>query len=294
MIFIRYEGTVYRPPSEFDSLIIQATLGCPHNKCSFCNMYKDRNFKIKPLYEIKEDLDIAKDAYGNTIEKIFFGDGNTILMKTKDLIELFLYSRDLFPNLKSITLYGSVQYINLKTLDELKKLKEAGLTRIHTGMESGDNDVLTLMSKGFNQEELIKAGQMVKKANIELSLYYIVGVGGRKHSKNHAINSAKAFNAINPDFIRFRTILPFKDTPLYKMYQNNEFELLNAHEALHETKLLVESLNNIDSHLISDHISNFWQVHGKFPHSKDNILEELDYALSLDLSQFRKPENGSL
>lgn len=291
---IKYEGTVYRPPSEYDSLIIQATLGCPHNQCNFCNMYRDRKFQIRKLDEIKKDLHYAKGKYGDSIEKIFFADGNTILMKTKDLLDLLNYSNELFPNLKRITMYGSAQYINLKTLDEFKQLKEAGLTRIHSGMESGDDEVLILINKGFYSQEMIKAGQLVKEANIELSLYYIVGIGGKKYSQIHALNSAKVVNQINPDYIRLRTFIPFKGTTLYEMYKNNEFQLLNAHEALNETKILVKSLKNIDSYLISDHISNYCKVKGKFPCEKESILEELNHALSLDLSNFRNPEKGTL
>lgn len=295
MIFIiKYEGTIYRPPSEYDSLIIQATIGCPHNKCNFCNMYKDRKFHIKKLEEIKKELDYVKSKYGNSIEKIFFGDGNTILMKTVDLIDLLNYSNKLFPNLKRITMYGSAQYINLKTSDEIKQLKAAGLTRIHSGMESGDDEVLTLINKGFNSTEMIKAGQLIKDAGIELSLYYIVGIGGKKYSEQHAINSAKVINEINPDFIRLRTFIPFKGTVLHDMYKNNEFQLLNAHEAIRETKLLVHRLKGIKSSLLSDHISNHWKVKGEIPYNKENILKELDYALSLDISIFRSPEKGTL
>lgn len=257
-------------------------------------MYKDRRFIIRPLKEIKEDLLAAKAHYGNTIEKIFFSDGNTILMKTKDLIEILNYSHELFPSLKRITMYGSSQYINLKSLDELKELNKAGLTRLHSGMESGDNEVLTLINKGVTSDEIIKAGKLIKRANIELSLYYIVGVGGYKLSNQHAINSAKVLNEINPDFIRLRTFIPFKNTPMYNMYKENKLKLLNPYEALNETKLLVENLEGIDSNLVSDHISNHWNVSGRMPQDKQNMLEEIDYALSLDISNFRSPETGRL
>lgn len=295
MIFIiKHKGTIYRPPSEYDSLIVQATIGCPHNKCNFCNMYKDRKFRIRKLEEIKEELNYAKINYGSSVEKIFFGDGNTILMKTEHLIDLLNYSNKLFPNLKRITMYGSVQYINLKTLDEFKTLKKAGLTRIHSGMESGDDEVLKLINKGFSSKEIIKAGQQVKHSDIELSLYYIVGIGGTELSYKHAVNSAKVINEINPDFIRLRTFIPFKDTPMHRMYKNNEFQLLNPHEALNETRILVKELKEVNSYLFSDHISNYWKVNGKFPCDKEIILKELDYALNLDLSNFRNPERGSL
>ncbi len=165
-------------------------------------------------------------------------------------------------------MYGSAQYINLKSLDEFIKLKKAGLTRIHCEMESGDNNVLKLMNKGFTKEGMSKAGNLIKRSNIELSLYYIVGLGGTDLSEQHAINSAKLMNEINPDFIRLRTLIPFKNTSLYKLYIENNFKILNAHEALKETKLFVKTLDNIDSHFLSDHMSNYCNVNEKFPEDK--------------------------
>lgn len=152
---MRYKGTVYRPPSEGNSLIIQATIGCPHNQCSFCNMYKDAQFRIRSVDEIKKDLEMAKEYYGDLIETVFFADGNTILMKTKDLIEIFEYTRALFSKVHRITIYGSAKYILLKSVDELRQLRAAGLKRLHSGMESGDDAVLNLLNKGATADEVI-------------------------------------------------------------------------------------------------------------------------------------------
>lgn len=294
MIQIRYEGVIYRPPSEFDSLIIQATIGCPHNKCNFCGMYKDRSFKIRPIQEIMKDLKKARARYGDTVKNIFFSDGNTILMKTKDLLALLNYCHELFPKLKRVTMYGSAQYIVLKTLDELIQLQEAGLARLHCGMESGNDMVLKYMNKGFTRDTMARAGKLVKKAGIELSLYYIVGLGGVEMSEAHAIDSGSLINQINPDFIRLRTLIPQETTPLYEDFNKNKFQLLTAHQALKETKILVKTLDNIDSEFLSDHTSNFHKVNGKFPKDKEKILQELDYALGLDKSHFRSPAIGNL
>ena len=257
-------------------------------------MYSEINFRIRSLEDIIKDLEVGKDQHGKDVESIFFGDGNTILMKTKDLLKLLDYCKELFPKLKRVTMYGSAQYINLKSLDELIKLNKAGLSRIHCGMESGDNNVLKLINKGFTRREMSKAGNLIKEANIELSLYYIVGLGGTDLSENHAINSATLINEINPDFIRLRTLMPFKNTPLYKLYIENNFKILNAHEALKETKLFVKTLDNINSHFLSDHISNYCNVGGKLPEDKEEIIKQLDYALSLDCSSFRSPTLGIL
>ena len=136
---MRYEGTIFRPPSEAGSLLIQATVGCPHNKCTFCSMYKNTRFRVRSVEDIKEDLVTARDYYGPFVESVFFPDGNTIIMNTAQLEEIFRFTRELFPELQRITIYGSARFVNKKGLEELKRLKEAGLTRIHMGMDSGDD-----------------------------------------------------------------------------------------------------------------------------------------------------------
>ena len=291
---MRYEGMVYRPPSEANSLIIQATVGCPHNRCAFCCMYRESKFKIRPVSEIKEDLEMARDYYGDGVRSVFFADGNTIVMKTKDLVEIFRYAGEVFPRLERITVYGSARFIVKKTVDELKALRNAGLKRIHSGMESGDDEVLALITKGTGRDGVIRAGLMVKEAGIELSEYIIVGVGGKELSKQHAINSTLALNEINPDFIRLRTFMPAGGTEMRQLYKSGEFEILSPHEALKETRLFVEQLQGIESWLYSDHVSNYWDVHGKLPGDREKMLREIDYALTLPEAGFRNPEQVQL
>jgi len=291
---VRYEGTIYRPPSEAGSLIIQATVGCPHNRCRFCRMYKDKKFKIRPVREIKEDLDMARDFYGPGVRRVFFADGNTILMKTNDLVEIFQHTRRLFPGLERITVYGSARYIVLKTIDELRELKNAGLTRVHSGMESGDDRVLRLIDKGTTSRQIIEAGLLLKSAGIELSEYYMVGVGGRELWRDHALNSARVLSQINPDFIRLRTFMPYPGTPMHDAYKRGEFGLLSPHEALRETRLFIENLEGIDSQVLSDHISNYCNVEGRLPGDRGRMLRQIDCALTMDEKDFRDPEEAYL
>jgi radical SAM superfamily enzyme YgiQ (UPF0313 family) len=291
---MRYEGMVYRPPSEANSLIIQATVGCPHNRCAFCSMYRESKFRIRPVAEIKEDLQMARDYYGDGVRSVFLADGNTIVMKTRELVEIMEYARELFPQLGRITMYGSAKFILKKTVGELRELRQAGLARIHTGMESGDDQVLTFINKGTDREGIIRAGQMVKEAGIEQSEYIIVGVGGRTMSRQHALGSASALNAINPEFIRLRTFMPAKGTPMHALYKGGEFELLSPHEALREVRLLVEHLEGIDSAFYSDHVSNYWDVQGQLPRDKEKMLAQIDYALTLPDASFRDPARVQL
>jgi radical SAM superfamily enzyme YgiQ (UPF0313 family) len=291
---LRYEGTVYRPPSEAHSLLIQATIGCPHNKCTFCTMYKDTRFRLRPVHEIKEDLDMARDYYGEGIHSLFFPDGNTIIMKTDQLEEIFLYARQLFPKLQRITVYGSARFVNKKSLEDLQRLKAAGLTRVHTGMESGDDVTLEKIKKGVTSAEIIEAGLKLKQAGIQTSEYYLVGIGGLERTREHALESARVLSAISPDFIRLRTFVPVPNTPLYKDYHQGRFQLLSPHQALHEVRLLVENLECDNSILLSDHVSNYWDVQGIIPRDRQEMLAQIDYALQIDESRFRPPEISRL
>jgi radical SAM superfamily enzyme YgiQ (UPF0313 family) len=290
---MRYEGMVYRPPSEAGSLLIQCTIGCPHNKCTFCPMYKGTAFRIRPVEEIKEDLRTAREYYGDKVETIFLPDGNTILMKTSQLLEILACARELFPRLKRVTSYGSARFINLKPAEDLRLLREAGLNRIHSGMESGDDTVLASVQKGATAAEIIEAGIKVKAAGMELSEYVLIGIGGRERSREHAVASAAVLNAINPDFIRLRTYIPIPGTPLYDDYRRGRFGLLSPHEALRETALFIGNLD-VTSQLYSDHNSNYAYVNGRLPEDKPAMLAVIDELLAMPETAFRPPEAGGL
>ncbi|MGE5396145.1 MAG: radical SAM protein [Chitinophagales bacterium] len=291
---MRYEGTVYRPPSEANSLLIQATIGCPHNKCTFCSMYKGTRFRIRSLEDIKADIIMAHDYYGPIVRSVFFPDGNTIIMKTDDLIHIFEFTRKVFPLVERITLYGSARFVCKKSLEDLQRLHEAGLNRIHMGMESGDDVTLAAINKGTTASQIIHAGQKVRGAGIQLSEYYLVGIGGVQRSQEHALESARVLSAINPDFIRLRTFVPVPGTPLYRDYTEGRFNLLTAHQALLETRTLIENICCDGSMLLSDHISNYWNIHGQLPFDKDKMLQEIIHALTFDEELFRPPHLSAL
>ncbi|MGI6649229.1 MAG: radical SAM protein [Bacillota bacterium] len=282
---MRYEGAIFRPPSEAGSLLIQATIGCPHNRCTFCGLYKKKKFRIRPVAEIKEDLWMARDTYGNGIRTIFFPDGNSIVLKTAELIEIFEFAQQLFPHLERITIYGSARFLLRKSLDDLKALRQAGLGRIHSGMESGDDEVLRRIQKGATADQIIEAGCRVKEAGIELSEYLLIGIGGRELSQQHALGSARVLNAIDPDFIRVRTYTPVPKTPLGQEYLAGSFQLPSPHEAIKELRLILENLKTTGLFL-SDHISNYANINGKLPEDKEKMLQILDYALTIDESKF--------
>ena len=285
-IAMRYEEPVYRPPSEADSLLIQATIGCPHNKCTFCGMYKGKKFSIRPVADIKDDILAARNLYSpESIRSLFFPDGNTIIMKTKELEEIFHFACETFPELERITLYGSAKFLKFKSLEDLKRLHQAGLKRIHKGLESGNDEILKTIQKGADSRLMAATGQRVKAAGIELSEYVLVGIGGKEMWRAHALDTARVLNEINPDFIRLRTWVPVPAAPLYKDYKTGVFKLLSPHEALQETRLLLENLK-VTSLFLSDHISNFLNIAGHLPRDKAKMLKRIDEGLKMDESCF--------
>lgn len=284
---MRYEGPIYRPPSEANSLLVQATVGCPHNRCTFCMVYKNGpRYKVRPVKEIKEDMQEAADDYGQHIRTLFFPAGNTIAMKTPDLAEICRFGRKVFPNLERITVYGSSQYIHKKGPEEMKELAEAGLSRIHVGMESGDDVILKQLLKGTNSQQQIEASQMALEAGITLSLYVILGIGGRSRSDSHARETARVLNQISPHFIRLRTFVPKRNTSLLQDVLDGTFEMMSPHEVLRETEMLVEALE-VDSFLASDHYTNYINIEGRLPDAKGQMLEQIRLARQKDESQFR-------
>ncbi|MBW2219296.1 MAG: radical SAM protein [Deltaproteobacteria bacterium] len=284
---MRYEGPIYRPPSEADSLLIQATVGCPHNKCSFCMVYKKGpRFKVRSVPEICADIDEALDLYGVNVRSIFFPAGNTIAMPTGDLAAICSHSEKKFPVLQRMTVYGSSHYIVQKGLPDIRLLREAGLSRIHVGLESGDDTILKRVKKGTNAKEQIQAGQIVKQAGMQLSEYVILCLGGTERSTEHALKTAEAINAIEPDFLRLRTLVPKINTLLLHQINKGLFQLLSPHQVLQEIRLLIENLS-ISTVLTSDHYTNYLNLSGKLPEDKERLMEQVDQALTWDTSRFR-------
>ena len=282
-----FEGPIYRPPSEADSLLIQATVGCPHNRCTFCMVYKDGiRFKIRSVEAIKADLKEARGLYGPGVKTLFFPAGNTIAMPTEPLCEICRFARETFPALDRITVYGSSQYIHQKGPEDLKKLSAAGLSRIHVGLETGDDALLKKVRKGTVAAQQVSAGKWVMAAGIQLSLYVILGIGGQDRTTEHATETVRVLNAIDPDFIRLRTFVPKVNTPLLEDVRSGTFRMLGPHGVLRETRHLIENLS-VSSQLTSDHYTNYINLDGKLPEAKPDLLRQLDAASQRDEASFR-------
>ncbi len=275
-----YEGSLYRPPSEAYSLIVQATIGCSHNKCTFCSMYKDKNFRIRNIEEILQDFKIGRERYKH-VERIFIADGNALFMKTEDLSRILVYIKDNFPECERVGIYGSPKSILAKSPKELKILKDLGLGIIYLGIETGSEKILSLINKGVTRDEMIKAGKKVVDSGIKLSVTLIAGIGGKAYSKEHSIESAKILNEIQPDYIGLLTLIVEEASDLYKDIKNGNFTLLSPLESLEESKKLIEGLELKNTMFRSNHASNYVFLKGNLPEDKELILSQIEEGLQI-------------
>lgn len=279
MTVYEYDYPLYRPPSEAYSLIIQATLGCSQNKCTFCSMYKSKKFTIKPLEQIKKEIDFFR-IYVKKAERIFLADGDALIMPMKILKEIFIYINEKFPEAERISLYGSPKSILLKTPEELLELKNLGLGLIYLGVESGSDKILSSVKKGVSREEIITAGKKVKKVGIPLSVTAIAGLGGKENSIEHAVETASLISEINPDYFGVLTLMLEEGTELLEEYKKGNFIPLSSSEILEETKLMIKNINVKEKCIFrSNHASNYVSLKGTLPYEKENILKTIDSAL---------------
>jgi radical SAM superfamily enzyme YgiQ (UPF0313 family) len=287
-----YDFPPFRPPNEANSALIRITRGCPWNRCEFCAMYKHLKFESKPLQEVKEDVEKARQIYG-VADTIFLGDSDNLVHK--DLPEIVEFIQKTFPETQRITTYARAKTIIHRKMEFLKAVRKAGLDRLHLGLESGDEVVLERLSKGAKPKEMIQAGKKAKAAGFEVSFYVLSGAGGKDRWREHAKNSAKVLNAAQPDFIRLRTLTIQHRTPLDEKFREGKFILTPALERLEEVKLFLETLEVQDCFLASDHLTNYlWAgstiiyrgVAGALPENKEHMLARvqasIDYILSSD------------
>ncbi len=276
---MRYEGTVYRPPSEAYSLIIQATIGCSHNKCNFCSMYKEKNFRIRPVEEVIEDLHIARNLY-KKVEKIFLADGDALMISMEKLRIILKAIREIFPECQRVGIYGSPKSILIKSIEDLKELRDLGIGIVYLGIESGSDKILKEVNKGVTSQEIIIAGKKVKDCEIKLSVTLISGLGGKENIEEHGLKSALVISQINPDYLGFLTLMIEPDTKLYDKVQNGDFKLLNPQEVMEEMKIFIENVNVENTVFRSNHASNYVSLKGTLPLDKEKILNTINNALN--------------
>lgn len=275
---MKYEGAVYRPPGEWRSFLLQATIGCSHNACTFCGMYKDKEFRIRPLDEILADIDETA-AQARSYDKIFICDGDAIAMPMEHLLTILEKLKASFPNVRLISTYAGPQSTLSKTPEELKTLAQAGLGRAYLGIESGDDRVLRDTCKGVSRDEMLLAGQRIVESGMELWGIILVGLGGRSRSNEHITATADIINQMKPQHLSAMTYTPVPGTRLYQDVVSRKFEVLDAEECLMETRTLLENIKIDNIHFTSDHASNYLPLKGTISRETPRLIGMIDEAL---------------
>ncbi len=317
-----------RPPSEANSLLLQITEGCTWNRCKFCELYKHEGFKAFTVESIKRDIDvmaeyaeIAKDYQRedgswnkkaaleklnrmtreekncyylvyrwlvNGGENVFLQDGNSLAVKTERVLEVLRYLREKLPSIQRVTTYGRAETLSKISVEQYKELKAAGLDRIHSGFESGSDRVLDLINKGVTSEQEIIAGKNIRESGIELSVYFMPGIGGKALSRENAMETARVVREINPDFIRIRTAVIKEGTELWRDYLNGSYKLCSENEKLTEIKLLIENTKDCTGILASDHIINLLQeIEGKLDTDQQKMRSVIEKYFNMPESEQR-------
>ncbi len=317
---VAHEQGPIRPPNEANSLLLRLTRNCPWNRCLFCPVYKGEKFSRRSLEEIKNDIDNIDQAVkrlitisqengmGGTVnrdlvaqvharhpellpvaywqyhrgETVFLQDADSIQLPVEQLVEILELLKEKFPGIKRITTYARSRSLLRRSVEELTRLKEAGLSRVHVGLESGNDKVLDFMKKGVNGPQQVEAGTRVKEAGLTLSEYVILGLGGRSLWREHAVDTARVLNEINPDYIRVRTLAIHPASPLYEKLKQGEFTPLDDDGVIREESLFLEQLRGIESAFYSDHILNLLEeVNGRFPQDKGRMQAVINRYLSM-------------
>lgn len=287
---MRYEGNIFRPPSEARSYILQCTVGCTHNRCTFCAMYKDKKYRVRSMEEIKTDIRMAKHYYGD-LEKVFLADGDALAMETSDLLEILEVLYNTFPSLRHVGIYASPDSILNKSMSELTALKAAGLTIAYLGVETGDPELLKEIRKGVTYDEMLEAGKMVRSAGILLSVTILLGLAGRTpKAVEHAKNTAKILNEMKPDYIGALTLMLVPNTVLYNRQQKGEFELPGPFEILDEMYMMIEDLELEGTEFRSNHASNYLPIKGRLPEDKEKILALIKEIIEKNDRKYLRPD----
>lgn len=276
---IRYEGTLYRPPSEANSLILQATIGCSYNECSFCGMYRDKRFRVRPLAELRAEIAWARDQLGPHVRKVFLADGDALVAKASFLRSVLDELHAAFPGLQRISVYASPQSIQVRSVEEMAELRAAGLTQYYLGIESGHDEVLARLVKGVDAEAMIACGRKAHAAGVRLSTMILLGAGGRELSLEHARESARVVNAIAPRFVSTLVVTPALGTPLFAADRRGEVDHLDPLELAVELRAFLAALELDGSVFRSNHASNYLALAGTLPKDQPRLLAQLDQVL---------------
>ena len=285
---MNYDRMIIRPPSEASSFLLPVTIGCSHNKCTFCCTYIGVKFRMRPLEDIKQDIDKVAQNYSRSVRRVFLEDGDALICPQHRLVEVLKYLNKRFPYLDRVGTYATPQAALIKSVDELKELNQLGLKIAYMGVETGDEELLLRVNKGVNYAQLVEAGKKLKQAGITLSVTVILGLGGVDGSENHALKTAKILSDIDPDFAGTLTILLVPGTPLHKDWEEGRFTLISPFQSLEELRLIIQNSNFTNCFFTANHASNYLPIKMRLPEQKAEVLKLIDDVLAKrDMSQLR-------
>ena len=276
---MNYEGNIIRPPSEAHSIILQTTVGCSHNKCTFCGAYKGVRFRIKDAATINNDIAFAS-RYCTNQKRVFLADGDVLIVPAARLEEIFYSIRQNLPWVNRISLYGNAKSILRKTVNELQKLKKLGLDRIYMGLESGHDSTLKYIKKGVNVKQMIRAAEKINEAGLFLSVTVLLGIAGKDRSIEHAGDTGRVLNKMKPNQIAALTLMLLDNTPLYNDFISGTFLLPDQNMLLEELKILVETIDLDRVQFQANHASNYLPISGRLARDKEMILNIINDGLN--------------
>ena len=285
---MEYEGIVIRPPSEAESLILQVTLGCSHNRCTFCPTYKGGRFRIKDLDRIKEEID-EMAPYG-PFRKVFLADGDALIMPQDKLIAILQYLKEKLPGLRRVGIYGNAKSILRKSVEELRALKALKLGIVYLGVETGDQTLLEKVRKGASYEQMVEAGRRVKEAGITLSATVLLGLGGAEHGQQHALATAKILSDIDPDFASALTLMVVPGTPLHEEMESGRFQLPTPFQLLEELGTIIAHAHFTNCYFTSNHASNYLPIKARLPRDKEAVVRLIQKVVSSQDASRLRPE----
>jgi len=276
---MHYEGNIIRPPSEADSIILQVTVGCSHNRCTFCGAYKDETFRIKDAATVEEDLAFAA-LYCKRQKRVFLADGDVLILPQHRLVALLQKIRRQLPWVNRVSLYGNAKSIRSKSVEQLRELKDLGLNRVYMGLESGSDPVLRAVKKGADSDQMVAAGRRVREAGLFLSVTVLLGIGGAADSQAHAAATGRVLSAMGPSQIGVLSLMLLPNTELYADQQAGRFRLPSPTDQLREFRTMVANIDLDRAQLQSNHASNYLTINARLPRDKEDVLRMIDAALA--------------
>ena len=286
---MKYEGAIIRPPSEARSLLLQATVGCSHNQCTFCPSYKQKRFRIKASEEIEEDIREA----GTTLrraERVFLCDGDALIIPQRRLLEILQSIRENIHGVERVGTYANAKSILRKSRKELAALRDQGLKIVYLGVETGSEEVLRIIRKGVTYEQMVEAGHRVKQAGIRLSVTVLLGIGGVELSAEHARETARILTDMDPDYTGVLTVMVLPGTPLYEACRSGTFVMPDTFDLLGELRIIVAASSFTDCFFTSNHASNYLPIRARLPADQKKVLGLIDGVIEKGRLDLLRPE----